>query len=204
MILSPAFFAKQWPQRELDGLVAREVSERTKRILPVWHDLDDTTVAQYSPTLASRLAVRTDKGLNEVIRQIEAAMGTPSVEEPDVAGRGPAPALPTTAPSHVNVPPGYERHLNYHKYRIARERAARDDSGGFTYPVMVKGRDEDIRTFTSEFTKRCGVHQTISRSSQGVGVLEFTYSGEHGPETIENIALKHRLTVVQCGTNFTL
>ena len=36
VILSPHFFEKEWPQRELDGLVAREVSSG-KVILPIWH-----------------------------------------------------------------------------------------------------------------------------------------------------------------------
>jgi hypothetical protein len=34
VILSPAFFAKEWPNKELDGLVAREDS-RGKVILPI-------------------------------------------------------------------------------------------------------------------------------------------------------------------------
>jgi hypothetical protein len=34
-VLSPAFFVKQWPQRELAGLAAREVDAGSKVILPV-------------------------------------------------------------------------------------------------------------------------------------------------------------------------
>ncbi len=37
VILSPDFFAKTWPQRELDGLVAREAKQ--KIVLPVWHNV---------------------------------------------------------------------------------------------------------------------------------------------------------------------
>lgn len=40
VILSPSFFAKQWPQRELDGLTTREIAGSTKVILPVWHEVD--------------------------------------------------------------------------------------------------------------------------------------------------------------------
>ena len=36
VVLSKAFFQKEWPQRELDGLTQREV-EGEKVILPVWH-----------------------------------------------------------------------------------------------------------------------------------------------------------------------
>src|SRR5262245_33346133 len=38
VVLSKAFIAKPWPQRELQGLVAREMGGMST-ILPVWHDL---------------------------------------------------------------------------------------------------------------------------------------------------------------------
>jgi TIR domain len=60
VILSPAFFAKQWPQYELNGLVARE-NEGTKVILPIWHQVEKQDVLRYSPPLADKLAVSTSK-----------------------------------------------------------------------------------------------------------------------------------------------
>src|ERR1700679_1154193 len=39
VVLSPAFFSKEWPKYELDGLVAREMSDAMKVILPVWHNV---------------------------------------------------------------------------------------------------------------------------------------------------------------------
>jgi hypothetical protein len=38
VILSPDFFGKEWPQKELDGLTAREVGSG-KVILPIWHNV---------------------------------------------------------------------------------------------------------------------------------------------------------------------
>ncbi len=38
VVLSPAFFEKNWPRKELNGLFAREV-EGKKVILPVWHNV---------------------------------------------------------------------------------------------------------------------------------------------------------------------
>jgi hypothetical protein len=38
VVLSPLFFSKDWPKKELDGLVALEVEGR-KVILPVWHNV---------------------------------------------------------------------------------------------------------------------------------------------------------------------
>ncbi len=68
VILSPAFFAKSWTQYELDGLVTRDLV--TKTILPVWHNVDRKLVARYSPTLADRVAVSTEHGLDKVVDKI--------------------------------------------------------------------------------------------------------------------------------------
>lgn len=70
VILSPSFLQKQWPQRELDGLVALETTDGRKRVLPVWHNVTGEMVARYSPTLADRLAVSTDLGIESVVSQI--------------------------------------------------------------------------------------------------------------------------------------
>lgn len=67
--LSPNFFAKEWPQRELDGLAAREIGEQ-KVILPVWHGLTGRQVTDFSPTLGDKKAVSTENGLEPVVREI--------------------------------------------------------------------------------------------------------------------------------------
>jgi hypothetical protein len=74
VILSPAFFKKQWPRKELDGLTAKEISSG-KVILPIWHTVTREYVLQYSPILADKLAVSTDKGLEEVVDEILRAVG---------------------------------------------------------------------------------------------------------------------------------
>lgn len=60
VVLSPAFFGKDWPQYELNGLTARDVDGR-KVILPIWHDVDKKDVLSYSPTLADKMALPTKK-----------------------------------------------------------------------------------------------------------------------------------------------
>lgn len=75
VILSPSFFQKHWPQRELDGLTARE-RNGVKIILPVWHDVDRDYVLKYSPTLADRLAVSTSEGLDRVVKEILRAVSS--------------------------------------------------------------------------------------------------------------------------------
>lgn len=58
VVLSTAFFKKEWPSRELDGLTALEVGGQT-RILPIWHKVSKDEVAAYSPVLADKVALNT-------------------------------------------------------------------------------------------------------------------------------------------------
>ena len=69
VVLSPAFFTKDWPQRELNALVALGT-----RILPVWHDITITEVKLYSPLLADLVAVTSKKGMEHVAQDLLRAM----------------------------------------------------------------------------------------------------------------------------------
>lgn len=70
VILSPSFLSKEWPQRELDGLVARETASGKKAILPIWHEIDHDTLLRYSPTLADKLAGNSKEGLQVIVGKI--------------------------------------------------------------------------------------------------------------------------------------
>jgi tetratricopeptide (TPR) repeat protein len=69
VVISKNFLRKEWPQKELDGLVAREV-DGIKVILPVWHEIGAAKIRSYSPLLADRLAASSDKGLDHVIEEL--------------------------------------------------------------------------------------------------------------------------------------
>jgi hypothetical protein len=73
VVISPAFLSKEWPQLELEGLVAREVGG-IKVILPVWHDISADEVRKHSPILAGRLAVSSKTGLENVVGELLRAM----------------------------------------------------------------------------------------------------------------------------------
>ncbi len=73
VILSRDFFLKEWPNKELDGLVARE-DGREKVILPVWHNISFDDIVKFSPVLAGKLAVSTSSSLVNVARQIHNAV----------------------------------------------------------------------------------------------------------------------------------
>jgi len=74
VVLSCNFFAKQWPQQELDGLVSREVAG-VKVVLPIWHNISFDEVCRNSPMLAGRIAAKSTDGLATVVRQLREAMG---------------------------------------------------------------------------------------------------------------------------------
>ena len=96
-ILSKAFFAKEWPQKELDALVAREING-SKVILPVWHNLGRAEIAKYSPLLADRLGISTDSGLLAVA---DAVFRAARAVQPIVHGQGPEPADTSESPSQI-------------------------------------------------------------------------------------------------------
>ena len=90
VVVSPKFLQKDWPQRELDGLVAREING-VKVTLPVWHNIGAHEIRGYSPTLADRLAVSSSKGIDHVTSQLMQA-----IQKDD-------PAHPQIAPATVSV-----------------------------------------------------------------------------------------------------
>lgn len=69
VILSHAFFRKEWPQRELDGLAQKETRGQ-KVILPVWHGVTHADVARYSPPLADRLAGTIERGIKSLADEL--------------------------------------------------------------------------------------------------------------------------------------
>ena len=70
VVLSKAFFAKKWPEYELNGLVAREIDGQ-KVILPIWHGIDKKFILKFSPPLADKIALDTSKmTLKEIAKDL--------------------------------------------------------------------------------------------------------------------------------------
>jgi len=70
VVLSRDFFRKEWPQRELDGLVARETIGEERVIIPIWHNVTAKEVVAVSPTLAGVVAIQSSVGLDHVVHEI--------------------------------------------------------------------------------------------------------------------------------------
>ena len=89
VILSPNFFAKQWPRAELAGLVS---SATWSSLLPIWHRVTQDDVRRFSPILADRIGADTSVGLPRIARDIirvvdRSGPGTPAVDRPSRTAR---------------------------------------------------------------------------------------------------------------------
>jgi hypothetical protein len=82
VVLSPAFFAKNWPQYELDGLVARDMSDGGRRLLPIWHEISKDELLRHSPSLVDRVALSTASlAVSEISDQIAEVVNPTGVPE---------------------------------------------------------------------------------------------------------------------------
>lgn len=70
VVLSPAFFRKRWTQRELNGLVAREMHEGRELVLPIWHGTTQADILKHSPPLADAYAVNSAGGIDSVVAEL--------------------------------------------------------------------------------------------------------------------------------------
>lgn len=78
VVLSPAFMSKKWPDYELRGLTSREIAGG-KVILPVWQNVSFDQVVAFSPTLADKLAIKSDS-----LTPVEAAVKIIETIRPEV------------------------------------------------------------------------------------------------------------------------
>ena len=70
VVFSQAFFEKNWPQYELDGLVTREMTEGGV-ILPLWHRITKEEIISHSPSLADKIARNTSNStIAEIAQEI--------------------------------------------------------------------------------------------------------------------------------------
>jgi hypothetical protein len=71
LILTPNFLNNGgWTKIEYDSIFTRELVERQKVILPVWHNVNAADVYKYSPILADRVAAQWSDGAEETARKL--------------------------------------------------------------------------------------------------------------------------------------
>ena len=69
VLLTKQFLGKSWTQNELNDLATRE-AEGKKVVLPVWHKVGFRDIYDYSPVLADRVAISTEKGFDYVVKRL--------------------------------------------------------------------------------------------------------------------------------------
>ena len=74
VILSEKFFAKNWPQAELDALYAMAISG-DRLLFPIWHGLTDQRVRQLSPLMSGLFAASTRDGVESLAAAVGAKLG---------------------------------------------------------------------------------------------------------------------------------
>jgi hypothetical protein len=163
VILSPSFFAKQWPQRELDGLTTREIVGSTKVILPVWHEVDQAYVAKFSPPLADKLAVPSTAGIPAIADQIERALAKALSNTAELSVSVATPVKPDDGqarPSRLKIPSTSEEQ--------ARVVAERPEFWEFLLyaGILVKGKRElDTKWDDHELRLPCGPRREFDLAS---------------------------------------
>lgn len=112
VILSRAFFAKEWPRRELDSLTTLELASGENLIIPIWHGVTAGEVARFSASLGDRLAITSAVGIDAVVAGIERALerrptgGAPAVSPAAFLRARRRRALRPHAVSHLRRIPG--------------------------------------------------------------------------------------------------
>lgn len=114
VVLSSNFFAKKWPQDELNGLAVRE-RRGEKVILPVWLNVDENYIASYSLILADRIAAKASDGMAKVISDLLVVI-SPCENHSDTAAAS-AVVLPEK-PSIVQTELGENHSENYRRPTI--------------------------------------------------------------------------------------
>lgn len=69
VVLSPSFFNKNWTQKELSALMAKDARNQ-KVILPIWLNVDLEKIKHHIPLLADTIAARAEEGLVKVVDQL--------------------------------------------------------------------------------------------------------------------------------------
>lgn len=89
VILSKHFFEKKWPLRELDSFMAMESTDK-RVLLPIYHSITPKEVREFSPKLASRVAVDSSQPMDQIVRDVLRAMDRDEIEtDPDSPIAGP-------------------------------------------------------------------------------------------------------------------
>jgi hypothetical protein len=178
VVLSPSFFDRPWPMRELAALVSRETERGEKVILPVWHEVDQAYLNTKSPTLADRFGVDTARGVDAVADELDRALRAAHLRPAAARGREtvvqamPAPA-PSSASPAAPTSPGLPRDQIPPGDLLATEIDLREsaDHGDRVAQIRLadlaadRGRDAEARDLRLDVAARGAPRPAAARQS---------------------------------------
>lgn len=74
VVLSESYFEASWANDELSGLLAREKATGRRIIIPIWHNVTQKQVTEFSPLVSDRVALSTSRGMRPLIHGIVQAL----------------------------------------------------------------------------------------------------------------------------------
>jgi len=76
LIITPRFLANTgWTKREFDSIFTRELLDRRKVVLPIWAEVTQRDVYEYSPSLADKVALQWASGITQVADALSSEVG---------------------------------------------------------------------------------------------------------------------------------
>lgn len=63
---------KRWADFEAQSLMNRHITNNQRIILPIWHDVDEDDISEYSPYLIDKYALKTEDGIRSIVDGLEA------------------------------------------------------------------------------------------------------------------------------------
>lgn len=174
VVLSPSFFAKKWPQRELDSLTAVETAGGNS-ILPVWYKVTEDEVRRFSPALADKVAITSNLGVSRIADEIRRVVAP----EDTAKHHGSALSVLTTGLSVLLV--RTEGSLQDIHYLIVDDLVRRRHAAGLRELHMLALR-------------------LATRLSTGVSLLESMVAGSAAGLVPAQVAL-HRVKQIQQGVD---
>ena len=81
LVLSKNFFAKRWPQRELDGILAKQDITGASP-LPIWYNISFEEVYEFSPTLSGVFSLSTDRNsIDDICEALKLQLEKEAIKE---------------------------------------------------------------------------------------------------------------------------
>ena len=183
VVLSPDFFNKEWTQYELDGLLAREMADAAKVILPIWHNVGAKEVRSYSYPLSIRLAGNTNKGINHLADELSEVLGKLRVPLQAIAVQD-----DLALAKQVVLTSALERGSNIHL--IPPTSGSGKTFVSKTYAFNDTEKQRKLFLFALEQLERDGLVERLSDT-----YFELTYLGHQAAERMQPVENPEKLGV---------